>query len=51
MDAILPAAGSAERMSGIPKFLLPVTDDYKSLLENHLEKLSQICEKIYLSTI
>ena len=50
MDAILPAAGSAERMSGIPKFLLPVTDDYKSLLENHIEKLSQICEKIYLST-
>jgi len=50
MDAILPAAGSAERMSGIPKFLLPVADDYKSLLENHIENLSQYCEKIYLST-
>lgn len=50
MDAILPAAGSAQRMSGIPKFLLPSDDKYTTLLENHIIGLSNICNKIYLPT-
>lgn len=50
MDGILPAAGLAKRMKGIPKFLLPIDRDYKSLLEVHISNLSKICDKIYLPT-
>ena len=50
MDAILPAAGLAKRMRGIPKFLLPADKNYKSLLEIHISNLSKICDKIYLPT-
>tara|TARA_A200000113_G_scaffold224049_1_gene241021 strand:- start:735 stop:1406 length:672 start_codon:yes stop_codon:yes gene_type:complete len=50
MDGILPAAGLASRMRGIPKFLLPTNKDYISLLEVHISNLSNICEKIYLPT-
>ena len=32
MISILPAAGYARRMKGIPKFLLPIDENYKSLL-------------------
>lgn len=34
---IIPAAGSATRMGGIPKFLLPVGSSGKPLLKSHLE--------------
>jgi hypothetical protein len=34
---IIPAAGSATRMGGIPKFLLQVGSPGKSLLKPHLE--------------
>ena len=37
MDVILPAAGLAKRMKGIPKFLLPANDEYETLLEIHLK--------------
>jgi len=50
MDAILPAAGLAKRMRGIPKFLLPADKNYRSLLEIHIENLVDICDKIYLPT-
>lgn len=50
MEAILPAAGLAKRMRGIPKFLLPADKEYKSLLEIHISNLSDLCEKIYLPT-
>lgn len=39
MIAILPAAGDASRMKGLPKFLLPILDQNKSLLDYHIEKL------------
>ena len=42
MDAILPAAGFALRMKGIPKFLLPSSVDYESLLETHISNLKKI---------
>lgn len=50
MDAILPAAGLAKRLKGIPKFLLPADRDYNTLLEIHLLNLSKICENIYVPT-
>ena len=50
MEAILPAAGLAKRMRGLPKFLLPADKEYKSLLEIHISNLSKICNKIYLPT-
>jgi len=50
MDVILPAAGLAKRMQGVPKFLLPANRDYKTLLEIHLINLNDTCENIYLPT-
>lgn len=50
MDAILPAAGFALRMKGIPKFLLPSSVDYESLLETHILNLKKICNTIWVPT-
>lgn len=50
MDAILPAAGRATRMRGIPKFLLPCDIDYKTLIEVHIENLLEICDEIWVPT-
>tara|TARA_Y100000768_G_scaffold368347_1_gene332228 strand:- start:790 stop:1458 length:669 start_codon:yes stop_codon:yes gene_type:complete len=50
MDVILPAAGLAKRMKGVPKFLLPANDGYETLLEIHLKNLVNKCENIYLPT-
>jgi dTDP-glucose pyrophosphorylase len=50
MDAIIPAAGLATRMRGIPKFLLPCDDSYTTLIESHIEQLLQICETIWIPT-
>ena len=47
MDVILPAAGLAKRMKGVPKFLLPANDQYETLLEIHLKNLEDKCENIY----
>lgn len=37
MVHVLPAAGSASRIGGIPKFLLPIGHNSKSLLSIHIE--------------
>lgn len=37
MDLLIPAAGLGTRMRGLPKFLLPIDNVYKTLLENHIE--------------
>lgn len=50
IDVILPAAGFASRMRGLPKFLLPANKQYESLLEIHLSNLEGKCENIYLPT-
>ena len=50
MDAIIPAAGFALRMKGMPKFLLPSSKHYESLLEIHLNNLKTICDKIWVPT-
>lgn len=50
MDAILPAAGLATRMRGIPKFLLPCDDKYVSLVEVHITQLLEVCETVWIPT-
>lgn len=50
MDGIIPASGYSTRMRGMPKFLLPADDEYKTLLEIHIDQLSEVCDEIYLST-
>ena len=49
-DAILPAAGRATRMRGLPKFLLPAGPDYLTLLERHVSALLESCETIWIPT-
>lgn len=48
MDAILPAAGLATRMRGLPKFLLPCNGEYTSLIERHLEFLKETCDTLWI---
>ena len=50
MDVIMPAAGLAKRMRGIPKFLLPANIDYLSLLEIHIDNIKDSYNDIYLAT-
>jgi hypothetical protein len=50
VDAIVPAAGLASRMRGIPKFLLPCDDVYTTLLEEHLGNLLEVCETVWIPT-
>lgn len=49
MDAILPAAGLATRMRGLPKFLLPCSLDYVTLLETHIISLLEVCERVWIA--
>ena len=49
MDAILPAAGLATRMRGLPKFLLPCSTDYTTLLERHITSLLEVCERVWIA--
>lgn len=46
---ILPASGKAERISGIPKFLLPINDK-ETLLDWHIKNMSEVCDEIRIST-
>lgn len=48
IHAILPASGSASRMRGLPKFLLPCDKEYLSLLERHIDNLLGLCETIWI---
>ncbi len=50
MQLILPAAGSASRMRGLPKFLLPCTNDYLTLIERHISFLIDSVENIWIPT-
>ena len=50
MDGILPAAGLASRMRGIPKFLLPCNDEYLTLIESHINQMLQFCNNIWIAT-
>lgn len=46
---LLPASGKAERLNGIPKFLFPINTS-QNILEWHIEKMSEICDEIRIST-
>jgi hypothetical protein len=49
MDAILPAAGLATRMRGLPKFLLPCSEAYMTLLEHHIQSLLRVCDRVWVA--
>ena len=46
---MLPASGSASRLLGVPKFLLPV-EDSKSLLQRHVEMMNEVCDEVRIAT-
>lgn len=46
---ILPASGSASRLSGIPKFILPISEQV-SLLEFHISLMEEVCDEVRVST-
>lgn len=46
---LLPASGKAQRLGGVPKFLFPVNNN-KNLLQWHIEKMSEVCDEIRVST-
>jgi len=50
IDGILPAAGSATRMRGIPQFLLPCDDQYTTLLEKHVAEMLNYCDTVWIPT-
>lgn len=51
IDGILPAAGLASRMRGLPKFLLPCDETYTSLIEKHIEQMLEFCQTIWIPTL
>lgn len=46
---VLPASGSASRISGIPKFALPISSN-KSILQWHVEQMLEVCDEVRIST-
>ncbi len=50
IHAILPAAGNAERMRRLPKFLLPSDNFATTLIEKHVEMLTPLVDVIWLPT-
>lgn len=50
VDGILPAAGLASRMRGLPKFLLPCDDEYTTLIEKHVSSMLDVCETVWIPT-
>jgi len=49
-DGIIPAAGLASRMRGLPKFLLPCDEYYTTLLEKHVSSMLDVCETVWIPT-
>lgn len=45
---LLPASGSAKRLNGIPKFLLPIVDG--TLISRHIEQMLEVCDEVRVST-
>jgi hypothetical protein len=50
IHGVLPAAGLASRMRGLPKFLLPASPEYETLLERHVRLMEPFCETIWIPT-
>ena len=49
-DGIIPAAGLASRMRGLPKFLLPCDAEYKTLIERHINEMLKVCDTVWIPT-
>ena len=47
--ALIPASGSATRMRGLPKFLLPNGTGNETLIEAHIRKLNPLVDEIRIS--
>lgn len=47
---LLPSAGTATRMNGIPKFLLPVSEDVQCLLDYHVRLMAPVVDRIIIPT-
>lgn len=47
---LLPAAGTATRMSGLPKFLLPISEKHQCLLTYHVELMAPHVDRIIIPT-
>jgi len=47
---LLPAAGTATRMSGLPKFLLPISEAHQCLLTYHVELMAPHVDRIIIPT-
>jgi len=45
---LIPASGSATRMRGLPKFLLPSGNGILSLLENHIVNVANFADEILI---
>lgn len=50
VHGILPASGLATRMRGLPKFLLPCSDTYETLIERHVDHMLENCELVWIPT-
>lgn len=50
IHTILPASGLATRMRGLPKFLLPCSVEYQTLLERHIHEALQFSEVVWIPT-
>lgn len=46
---VLPASGSASRLNGLPKFILPISDNH-SLLQWHVDLMSRACSSVTVLT-
>ena len=46
---ILPASGKATRLSGIPKFCLPIASNL-TLIEWHVNQMLEVCDEVRIST-
>ena len=46
---LLPASGKATRVGGIPKFILPISDE-TSLIEWHIKQMQEVCGEIRICT-
>ena len=46
---LIPASGSASRLNGIPKFMLPISGS-QTLIEWHTEQMLKTCEGVIIST-
>ncbi len=50
IHGVLPAAGLASRMRGLPKFLLPASAEYETLIERHVRQMTEVCETVWIPT-